>query len=69
MISITCDQCETVLTAGIGRFVIDKGATTFYCKDCEEKLVLGALRGAKPAKPAAKRSPKSNGAVEVATAN
>jgi hypothetical protein len=69
MISITCDNCETVLTTGVGRFVIDKGATTFYCKDCEEKLVLSALKAGKPGKPTVRRTPKSNGTVEVATAN
>lgn len=68
MISITCDNCDTNLTTGVGRFVIDKDGARFFCKDCEEKLVLGALKGSKPGKPA-KRTPKTNGAETLVATN
>lgn len=68
MISITCDSCGTQLTSGIGRFAIDKDGARFFCKDCEEKLVLSALKAAKPVK-AARRTPKQNGAETLVATN
>lgn len=68
MISITCDNCDTQLTTGVGRFAIDKDGARFFCKDCEEKLVLGALKAARPVK-AIKRTPKQNGAETLVATN
>lgn len=68
MISITCDSCETQLNTGVGRFVIDKDGARFFCKDCEEKLVLGALKAAKPVRPV-KRTSKPNGAETLVATN
>jgi len=65
MMSIICENCETTVTTGAGRFVVDKGNVNFYCADCEQKVFLSAIKNPKPR--TVKRVPReTNGKGEEA---
>lgn len=67
MISLICENCKETQTSGTGRWVADNGNVTFYCGACEGRLLVAALKGAKPK--AAKRAPRStNGRAAEAVA-
>jgi ribosomal protein L24E len=57
MISLICEHCKETLSQGTGRWVADNGNVSFYCGDCESKLLLAAIKGEKPR--VARRAPKA----------